>query len=45
MLKFWQGLKNMLSDNDKGKWAINFDLDTKDAEKYHPSGTRQGALM
>ena len=42
-MKFWQGLKNMLSDNDKGKWAINFDLDTKDAEKYHPSGTRQGA--
>lgn len=28
---------------EKGYWAINFDLDTKKAEQYHPSGTRQGA--
>lgn len=33
----------MSSEHEHGKWAINFDLDTKDAEKYHPSGTRQGA--
>ena len=33
----------MWSDLEKGRWAINFDLDTKKAEEFHPSHTRQGA--
>ena len=33
----------MLNDLEKGFWAINFDLDTKEAEKLHPSHTHQGA--
>lgn len=33
----------MSSKEGQGRWAINFDIDTKKAEQYHPSKTRQGA--